>query len=110
MSDTTAQSPRPVPLVTALLVFALFTVFALVVAHYYSPTAAAPQNQQAENLPKDLEWKATPASRQKALADLREKQARQAAGYAWVDQKAGIVQLPIERAMELTAQRYGAKK
>lgn len=110
MSDTTAQSPRPVPLVTALLVFALFAVFALVVAHYYSPTAAAPQNQQAENLPQDLEWKATPASRKKALADLQAKQVKQAASYAWVDQKADIVQLPIERAMELTVQRYGAQK
>ena len=110
MSDTTAQSSRSVPLVTALFVFALFAAFAVVVARYYRPTAAAPQNQQAENLPKDLEWKATPASRQKALADLREKQARQAASYAWIDQKAGVVQLPIERAMELTVQRYGTKK
>ena len=110
MNDLTAHSPRPVPLVMALFVFALFSVFALGVWHFYTPTAAAPQDQQADNLPKDLAWKATPASRQKALADLREKQARQAASYAWVDQKAGIVQLPIERAMELTVQRYGAQK
>jgi len=110
MSDTTAQSPRPVSLVTTLFVLALFAVFAIVVARYYTPTAAAPQNQQAENLPKDLQWKATPASRKQALAELREKQAKQAASYAWVDQKAGVVQLPIERAMELTAQHYGAKK
>ncbi len=110
MSDTTAPSPRPVSLVTIAFILALFAVFAIVVARYYRPTAAAPQNQEAENLPKDLQWKATPESRKKALADLREKQAKQAASYAWVDQKAGIVQLPIERAMELTVQRYGAKK
>jgi hypothetical protein len=60
-------------------------------------------------LPKDLEWKATPASRQAALASLRERQAKQAASYAWVDQKAGVVQLPIARAMELTLQEFGAK-
>jgi hypothetical protein len=57
-----------------------------------------------------LAWKATPASRKEALLALREKQAKQAASYAWVDQKAGVVQLPIERAMELTAAHYGSKK
>lgn len=110
MSDATAQSPRPVSLVTIVFVLALFAIFAIVVARYYTPTAAAPQDQQAENLPKDLQWKATPETRKQALAALREKQAKQATSYAWVDQKAGIIQLPIERAMELTAQRYGAKK
>lgn len=97
-------------MVTIVFVLALFGAFALLVSHYYTPAASAPQNQQAENLPKDLEWKATPASRKKALADLREKQAKQATSYGWVDQKAGVVQLPIERAIELTAQQYGAKK
>lgn len=133
MSDTTAQSPRPVvasragtttltmhagtsgqarpvSLVTTFFVLALFAVFAFVVSRYYRPTTTTPQNQQAENLPKDLAWKATPASRKQALVELHEKQAKQAAGYAWIDQKTGVVQLPIERAMELTAQQYGAKK
>lgn len=110
MSNSIAQSPRPVSLVTALLVLALFAGFALVVTHYYTPAATAPQNQQAENLPKDLEWKATPASRQNALADLHKRQAMQAASYAWIDEKAGVIQLPVQRAMELTVQRYGAQK
>lgn len=110
MSDTTAQSPRPVSLITTLFVLALFAAFALLVSRYYHPSATAPQNQAAENLPKDLEWKATPASRKEVLTALHEKQAKQAASYGWVDQKAGVVQLPIERAMELTAERYGAKK
>jgi hypothetical protein len=110
MSDLTAPSPRPVSLVTITFVFVLFAAFAFVVSHYYAPSATAPQNQQAENLPKDLAWKATPATRKQTLTELRENQAKQAANYAWVDQKAGVVQLPIERAMELTVERYGAKK
>jgi hypothetical protein len=57
-----------------------------------------------------LGWKATPASRKESLLALREKQAKQAASYAWVDQKAGVVQLPIDRAMELIAAHYGSKK
>ncbi|MEY4688241.1 MAG: hypothetical protein RIR76_2264, partial [Verrucomicrobiota bacterium] len=32
------------------------------------------------------------------------------AGYTWIDRNAGTVQLPIRRAMELTAAEYGAKK
>jgi hypothetical protein len=38
------------------------------------------------------------------------KQQKQAASYAWVDRKAGVVQLPIDRAMELVVQQYGAGK
>jgi len=110
MSDTTAQAPRPVSLVTIMFVLALFTAFAFLVSHYYKPFATVPQNQEAEHLPKDLAWKATPGSRRQALAELREKQTKQAASYGWVDQKTGVVQLPIERAMELTVQRYGAQK
>lgn len=110
MSDLAAPTPRPVSTITIVFVLALFASFAFVVSRYYVPTATAPQNQPAENFPKDLAWKATPASRKQALVELREKQARQAGAYAWIDQKAGVVQLPIERAMDLTVERYGAKK
>ena len=110
MSDLTAPAPRPVSLLTTLFILALFGLFAFVVSHYYTLNAISPQNQQTDNLPKDLAWKSTPASRNQALIELREKQKAQGASYGWVDQKAGIVQLPIERAMALTAERYGAKK
>ena len=41
---------------------------------------------------------------------LRNQQAQQATSYGWVDQKAGVVRLPVQRAMELTAERYSTKK
>lgn len=110
MSESSAHSPRPVALITTLFIFALATTGWFVVSRYYAPAPATPQNTVAENLPKELAWKATPASRRETLATLREKQAKQAASYAWVDQKAGVVQLPIERAMQLIAEHYGAKK
>ena len=110
MSDNVSNPARPVSLITTLFVLALFVAFFVFVRRFYVPTATAPQNAVAENLPKELEWKATPASRKKVLGELREQQAKQASSYGWVDQKAGVVQLPIERAMELTAQQYGAKK
>jgi hypothetical protein len=101
---------RPVSLITTIFVFVLFAAFIFVARHYYRPTEALPQTVAPENLAKDFEWKATRDSRRKTLQDLRETQATQAGAYKWIDQKAGVVQLPIERAMELTAQKYGAKK
>lgn len=119
MSDSPATTSRPVALIVTLSIFFVVSIGWFVVSHYYSPSAAAPQNQTAENMqvedaktkqPTDIAWRATPGTRQKALTDLRTKQATQASSYAWVDQKAGVVQLPIERAMQLTAEQYGSKK
>ncbi|MCX6952369.1 MAG: hypothetical protein NTV51_09415 [Verrucomicrobia bacterium] len=110
MSDSPANSPRPVALITVAFIFALAAIGVAVVSYTYKAAPAAPQNSPAENLPKDLAWKATPATRKEALVALKEKQAKQAASYGWVDQKAGVVQLPIQRAMQLTAEQYGSKK
>ncbi len=110
MSDHSASPARPVSLFTIVCLALLFATFFFIARHYYKPAATSPQNLAAENLTKELEWRATPEARRKALADLRANEAKQVSGYAWIDQQAGKVQLPIERAMELTVQRYGAKK
>jgi hypothetical protein len=57
----------------------------------------------------DLQWKATPEARRAYLDELRAKQAKQAASYAWVDQGKGVVQIPIDRAMDLVVGQFGAK-
>lgn len=44
--------------------------------------------------------------RKSNLTELRIEEAKKANSYAWIDQQSGQVQLPIERAMELTVQRY----
>ena len=88
MSDTT-NSSRPVSLVTTVFIFVLFGLFAWVVVRYYHPAVSAPQNSVAENLPKELAWKATPAARKEALTELRAKQTAQASAYAWVAEKYG---------------------
>jgi hypothetical protein len=59
---------------------------------------------------KDLEWRANAATRRQALKELHEKETKQSSSYGWVDQKAGVVQLPIERAMELTARDLAARQ
>jgi hypothetical protein len=111
MSDPAKAAPRPVSLVACVAILALLSLFwVLAQRAYVRHRGAAPQNELADNLSKDLAWKATPESRRAALASLREAQAKQAASYGWVDQKAGVVQLPIARAMELVVQENGGGK
>jgi hypothetical protein len=101
MSSYPDNPARPVgPFVIAFLMV-LFAAFLLLVRYYYSPTATAPQNAAAEKMPKELEWRATATSRRAALNESQAEQAKLATSYGWVDQKAGVVRLPIERAMEL---------
>ena len=70
----------------------------------------APQNEPPDNLPKDRPGRRRPPTPPGLPAELREKQAKQAATYGWVDQKAGVVQLPIDRAMELIVKENGGAK
>jgi len=111
MSDPKAAAPRPVSLVTTLVILAFLAVFLeLVNIAYLKHRAPEPQNQAPEKLSADMKWRETSEARREYLAELRSKQAEQAAAYAWIDQKKGIVQLPIERAMELIAQEQGRGK
>jgi len=100
MSDPAAKS-RPVSVVTVLAVLALFALFLLVVDYAYLRKQTGVATDDGIH---------TAEQRLKNLTALREKQAQQLSSYGWVDQKAHVVQLPIDRAMELTAQQYGAKK
>jgi len=111
MSDATQPAPRPVSLAAVAAIFALLSLFWVASVRLYGPgRAAAPQNEAAQNLPKDLAWRATPALRRAYLADLRGRQERQAASYGWVDRQAGVVQLPVERAMELIVLEHGGAR
>jgi hypothetical protein len=111
-TDPSAQpAPRPVSLMAVIAVFMLLSAFGYLAERIYFPgISAAPQNEVPDNLSKDLAWKATPKTRRDAMLDLRKKQAAQGAAYGWVDQKAGIVQLPIARAMELIVRENGGDK
>jgi hypothetical protein len=104
-------APRPVSFMAVVAVFVLLSAFGILAERVYFPgVGAAPQNETPDNLSKDMAWKATPASRRAYMLDLKKKQAEQGSAYGWVDQKAGIVQLPIARAMELIVQENGGAK
>jgi hypothetical protein len=110
MSDTSATPARPVSLFTIVFLFVVFAAFLFAVRYFYTPATSGPQNLAVENISKEMEWRATAESRRGALKALQETQAKQITSYGWVDKNAGVVQLPIDRAMELTVQQYGAKK
>jgi hypothetical protein len=111
MSDSSPSSPRPVSLIAILGILACFALFLVPVRLFYlSHRQALTQNEAPEQLSKDQQWKATPESRRAYLAELIAKQQKQAAAYAWVDKKNGVVQVPIDRAIELVIQDYAAKK
>ena len=110
MSDHHAIPARPVSLFTIVFLLAVFAAFLLVIRWFYHPTRASATSAQPENMSKELDWRATAEARRLTLAELRAKETQQVSGYAWVDKNAGVVQLPIERAMELTAQEYARQR
>jgi hypothetical protein len=102
MSDLPDNAtPRPVSLFTVLAIFVTFAAFLFVVYYVYLPKRTGTFSGDGIH---------TAQQREENLRELRKKQHEQATRYGWVDQKAGVVQLPIERAMDLTVQQYGQKK
>jgi hypothetical protein len=103
--------PQRTPVFTAVVVILAAVLCGWLINRYYRP-APAFDNRGAVN-PADFDesarWKYTREGREKALADLRQKEQAAATTYGWVDQQKGIVRLPIERAMDLTV-RDNAKK
>lgn len=110
MTDLPAHPPRPVSpvaIIAALVGFSLFLILIRIVYVRYLPPAT--QNIPSEKIAPGMEWQDTPAARKATLDELRAKQAQQLSSYAWIDHDKGIVQLPIDRAMELVVRDTNAK-
>ncbi len=97
MSESTSHRA---PLISVLGIFILFALFLGLVYYLYLPRHTGAFTDDGIH---------TATQRKKNLADLRAKEAKQLGSYAWVDQKAGVVQLPLERAMELTLQQHAKR-
>ena len=98
MSDAAPSKPSfGLTLLAAIGGFVIFVVILLVV---YLPKQPAPLGDGIK----------TSEQRKTALAELRANEAKVATGYAWVDQSKGVVQLPIDRAIELTLSDLEAKQ
>ena len=95
------NAPKSAPLLTVLAVLAGFALFLAVVCFLYVPRETGPFVGDGIR---------TAAQRKANLAELRAKEAKLAASYGWVDQKSGVIRLPIERAMDLTVRDLAAKR
>ena len=101
MSESSNFSfPHRTPVFTTVLVLVCFALFGLLARRYYAPHAYTVDK---------VEGVKSPEERKKLLTDKLDAEHATATNYAWVDQKAGVVRLPIERAIELTV-RDQAKK
>lgn len=102
MSDVPFNSafPHRTPIFTTVLVILCFAAFGWLAYRYYAPDAR-PQPR--------IEGVRTPEERKALLVEQQQKERAAASSYGWVDQQAGVVRLPIERAMSLTAKEQARK-
>lgn len=94
------NSQHRASLVSIIAIFALFALFVAVIYYVYVPGKTGVFVGDGIR---------TPTQRAEALAELRAKEAELSSSYGWIDQQAGVVRLPLERAMDLTVQKYAAK-
>lgn len=105
MSDASpARKGMFIPVVAALGVFAVFLILLQLARSPATPVA------NAANVPAEELWKFSPEGRKARLNDVRTAAQASATGYGWVDKDAGVVRLPVERAMQLTIDELNAKK
>jgi hypothetical protein len=97
MSDTPSRSSF---LVTVSAVLGAVAVFVLIVVIAYKPNKPEPLQDGAK----------TPEERAKILQAHLSREEKTAAEYAWIDQSKGVVQLPIDRAIDLTIKDLNSAK
>jgi hypothetical protein len=104
-----AQS-KSVSWVSVAAVFGCFALFLFIIYLAYLPQREKTAEADLSQVSADERWQYSAEGRASHLADLRAREQTEQTTYGWVDQKAGIVRLPIDRAMQLTLQDLQAKK
>ena len=99
MSDApfTSSFPHRTPVFTTVLVLLCFAALGWIAQRAYLPNAR-PEIK--------VEGVRTPAERAALLAEQRAKAKEAATTYGWVDQSAGVVRLPVDRAIALTVKEH----
>jgi hypothetical protein len=104
MSDSSSSFsfPHRTPVFTTILVLLCFACFGWLVRKVYTPRALTTPVEKVAGV-------LTPTERKALLLDHRTKEQAALTTYGWIDQKAGQVRLPIDRAIELTVQEHAKK-
>ncbi len=101
MSDSSNFSfPHRTPVFTTIVVLLCFAAFAWLANKIYRPHAFTVDK---------VEGVKTPVERKALLAEHKTKEQSESTTYGWVDQKAGVVRIPIERAMDLVVHDQAKK-
>lgn len=90
--------------VTFLVALGCFVIFLVVLFIAYIPQRRTTPEVDLSKVPPEEQWKYTPEGRKAHLDEMRAREQAAATSYAWIDKSKGIVQLPINRAMQLTLQ------
>ena len=96
--------------ITLVAALGCFLIFLLVLILAYLPLRRAAAEVDLARIPPEEQWKYTPAGRQAHLEEMRARERTAQITYAWIDRNKGIVQLPIDRAMELTLRDLNAAR
>lgn len=104
MSDATA--PKSVwPTALAVIgVFAIFLLFWIVVRQ------PSPVFDQIASVPPEEQWRYSDEGRKARLVETQGRVRSEANAYKWIDQPSGVVQLPLDRAIELTVNELSAAR
>ncbi|WP_221030850.1 hypothetical protein [Actomonas aquatica] len=98
MSNPSQKTDSPIwPLAVAII--GVFAIFLVIMALARTPVTPL---TQATNVPESEQWKLTEDGRKGRLKELRGAADAKADSYAWINQEEGVVQLPVDRAIELT--------
>ncbi len=102
MSDSASSFsfPHRTPVFTTVLVLLCFAAFGWLALKIYAPHAGTVAPVAGVRTPDD---------RRAILAKNREKEHNDSTTYGWIDRKAGIVRLPVDRAIELFVQEQAKK-
>lgn len=95
MSDAPPKAVWP----TVVAVMGVFAIFLLILGLARTPERAV---EMPANVPEQEQWRMSAEGRRARLDELRGQEQKALQSYGWVDQQAGVVRLPMDRAIELT--------
>jgi hypothetical protein len=96
---------------TFIAIVGCMLALGLVVYLTYIPNRSETVSADMAQVPEDARWKYSAEGRAERLAQLRAREADTLSSYTWVDQQAGVVRVPVDRAIELVvAEQRSAKR